>query len=114
MKNYSLVVYVLIIFIGYTTSCAIRKSEPVKGRNFTTSNLHIIHGERLFMANCQKCHPSGESGLGPALNSSPIPQFLKRYQMRHGLGVMPSFSKNELTKKDLHDISKYLHAWKSY
>jgi mono/diheme cytochrome c family protein len=66
------------------------------------------------MANCQKCHPSGESGLGPSLNSSPAPSFLKRYQMRHGLGVMPSFSKKELSKNDLHDISRFLHAWKSY
>jgi mono/diheme cytochrome c family protein len=34
--------------------------------------------------------------------------------MRHGLGVMPSFSKEELSKQDLKDISDYLKAWKHY
>jgi hypothetical protein len=56
----------------------------------------------------------GEAGLGPAVNSNPAPQFAKRFQMRHGLGVMPSFTKEVISKKDLHDISKYLKRWKAY
>ena len=63
------------------------------------------------MAYCQKCHPSGEAGLGPSINANPAPQFIKRFQMRHGLGVMPGFKKDEISKSDLHDISKYLKAW---
>ena len=56
----------------------------------------------------------GEGGLGPSINANPAPQFIKRFQMRHGLGVMPSFKKDEITPKDLHDISMFLHAWKTY
>ncbi len=95
-------------------SCAVRKSEPITGKEFVPKNERIANGEKVYMAHCQKCHPGGEGGLGPAINSNPAPGFVKRFQMRHGLGVMPGFKKNEITKKDLHDISKYLKAWKHY
>jgi mono/diheme cytochrome c family protein len=98
-------------FIG---ACVIRKAEPLKQKTFIPANERIANGERLFMMHCQKCHPGGEGGLGPAINSNPAPQFVKRFQMRHGLGVMPAFKKNEISKKDLRDISKYLRAWKAY
>jgi mono/diheme cytochrome c family protein len=95
-------------------SCASRKSEPIKGKEFNAQKGDIVNGEKVYMIHCQKCHPAGEAGLGPALNSNPAPQFVKRFQMRHGLGVMPGFTKNEISKEDLRDISKYLKAWKSY
>jgi mono/diheme cytochrome c family protein len=95
-------------------SCASRKTEPVKEKEFVAKNKRIQNGEKVFMASCQKCHPGGEGGLGPAINSNPAPQFVKRFQVRHGLGVMPSFKKDEISKKDLHDISKFLSAWKHY
>jgi mono/diheme cytochrome c family protein len=64
------------------------------------------------MIHCQKCHPGGEAGLGPSVNAAP--RFVKRFQMRHGLGVMPSFTEDEISKGDLQDILKYLKAWKNY
>jgi len=93
--------------------CASRKSEPVTAHKFDTSNGRVAHGEIVFMTHCQKCHPAGEAGLGPAVNSNPAPQFVKRFQMRHGLGVMPSFSRKEISKDDLRDISRYLKALKA-
>jgi mono/diheme cytochrome c family protein len=115
-RNAVLVLTILTIIAGgsYFSSCALRKSEPIKQKEFTPYNERIVNGERVYMMNCQKCHPAGEGGLGPAINSNPAPQFVKRFQMRHGLGVMPPFKKNEISKKDLHDISKYLRAWKHY
>lgn len=65
-------------------------------------------GERVFMAYCQKCHPGGEAGLGPALNDKPLPGFLIRYQVRHGLGVMPPHSKAEISPEALDDLVAYL------
>jgi mono/diheme cytochrome c family protein len=93
-------------------SCTSRKSEPITGKKLITDNARIANGEMMFMANCQKCHPNGEGGLAPAINSNPAPGFVKRFQMRHGLGVMPSFKKEEISKKDLRDISRYLAALK--
>jgi mono/diheme cytochrome c family protein len=108
-----------IIFVALCSSiiicsCVSRKPEPLTKKEFIPANERIANGERVYMANCQKCHPGGEGGLGPAINANPAPQFIKRFQMRHGLGVMPSFKKNEISKGDLRDISKYLHAWKTY
>lgn len=55
-----------------------------------------------------------EGGLWPSINANAAPGFIKRFQVRHGLGVMPSFKKDEISKSDLRDISKFLHAWKTY
>ncbi len=110
----------IIIFINFSgiiifyTSCAIRKSEALMQRDFTPKNEHVSNGEKVYMANCEKCHPGGESGLGPTLVGNPAPQLAYRFQMRHGIGVMPSFKKDEISKSDLHDISKYLRALKRF
>jgi mono/diheme cytochrome c family protein len=104
----------LVAVTAFIVSCSSRKSEPVKQKAFSPKSESIINGEKVYMIHCQKCHPAGEAGIGPALNSNPAPQFVKRFQMRHGLGVMPSFSKNEISKDDLKDISKYLKSWKKY
>ena len=117
MKKYCAVMGMIIAIVTisiFAFSCVARKGEPIKQKRFMPENERIANGETVFMANCNKCHPGGESGLAPAINSNPAPQFIKRFQMRHGLGVMPSFKKDEISKKDLHDISKYLHAWKTY
>jgi mono/diheme cytochrome c family protein len=100
--------FVVISVVG----CKVRRSEPVTGREFTANSERIANGERVYMAKCQKCHPGGEGGLGPSINANPAPSFLKRFQTRHGLGTMPSFPRSEISKKDLHDITAYLKAWK--
>ncbi len=69
-------------------------------------------GQVAFMEKCNRCHPGGEAGLAPALNDKPFPSFLKRFQIRHGLGVMPHFSEEELSDPDLQAILKYLEALK--
>src|SRR4051794_32659330 len=104
----------LAILLIAIPSCVARKAEPLKQKSFAPESERVVKGEIVFMARCQKCHPGGEGGLGPAINANPAPQFIKRFQMRHGLGVMPSFKKNEIGKEDLRNISKYLHAWKTY
>jgi mono/diheme cytochrome c family protein len=117
MKRKPIVITILIaaIIIAVNFSaCVARKSEPLTQKSFVPETERIANGERMFMAHCQKCHPGGEGGLAPAVNPNPAPQFIKRFQMRHGLGVMPSFKREEISKKDLHDISKYLRAWKHY
>ncbi|WP_158069967.1 c-type cytochrome [Cnuella takakiae] len=104
----------IVLFLVVLASCAVRKSEPVKGTYFQPKNSTVARGEQLYMIHCQKCHPGGEAGLGPAINANPAPQFLKRFQVRHGLGVMPSFKPEEISRADLHAISKYMKQWKHY
>jgi mono/diheme cytochrome c family protein len=67
-------------------------------------------GQVAFMEKCNQCHPGGEAGLGPALNDKPFPSFLKQFQVRHGVGVMPHFSQEELSDAQLDAILEYLGA----
>jgi mono/diheme cytochrome c family protein len=114
MKHFIKTYMTLAACILMGLSCMPRRSEPIKGRAFTAANAQMANGEKQFMAHCQKCHPGGEAGLGIAINANPAPQFVKKFQVRHGLGVMPSFKKDEISKSDLEDISKYMYAWKHY
>lgn len=117
MKSSFTVILVLLITVSiprFIGSCAVRKAEPIKEKTFIPEDDRVANGERVFMMYCHSCHPGGEGGVGPSINANPAPQFVKRFQMRHGLGVMPGFKKNEISKSDLRDISKYLKAWKSY
>src|SRR5690606_11927728 len=115
MKRFLIIVGIMLTTASLSIlSCKSRKSEPISGNVFTAETVAIANGEIVYMAKCQRCHPAGEGGLGPAINPNPAPSFIKRFQVRHGLGTMPSFKKDEISKKDLHDITKYLKAWKRY
>jgi mono/diheme cytochrome c family protein len=67
-------------------------------------------GRSVFMAHCHQCHPGGEAGLGPALNDKAFPTFLKKFQVRHGLGAMPSFGEKRISDTQLEDLMAYLGA----
>jgi mono/diheme cytochrome c family protein len=103
----------IFIFLGIMllAACTVRKTEPIASPLAITDSS-TANGQVKFMQYCQKCHPNGEAGLGPALNSNPAPGFIKAFQVRHGLGVMPSFKKDEISKKDLRDIIRYLKLLK--
>jgi hypothetical protein len=68
---------------------------------FTKSEFR---GMKLFMRHCNRCHPGGEKGKGPSLNDKPLPDFLIHFQVRQGLGDMPEFSKEEISKEQLKQI----------
>ncbi len=114
MKANKISIVICMIAATAFCSCALRKSEPIVGKTFTAKNMHVQHCQELYMKHCQKCHPGGEGGLGPALNSNPAPGFAKKLQVRAGLGTMPSFNHNEIPKQDLKDIGKYLKALKHF
>jgi mono/diheme cytochrome c family protein len=89
--------------------CATARRRPPLAAAPTLSQ-QASAGQLAFMEKCNKCHPGGEAGLGPALNDKPFPDFLKRFQVRHGLGVMPHFPKEELSDTQLDAILDYLKA----
>lgn len=65
-------------------------------------------GERVFMRFCNGCHPGGAAGLGPAINNKPLPGGMIKFQVRHGLGVMPAFKKETISEEDLDKLVAYL------
>lgn len=66
----------------------------------------VQQGQVLYMEYCQKCHPDGEAGLGPSVYY--VPDFAKRFQVRHGLGAMPDFDESVISDEELDKIVLYL------
>lgn len=86
-----------------------RRGEPVAGP-MPLASASIERGKKLYDVHCYSCHSAGEGGLGPALNDKPLPKSLIQFQIRHGLGVMPSFPESKLQDQDLEDIAAYMLA----
>jgi mono/diheme cytochrome c family protein len=84
-----------------------RRGEPLHPEQPRPSEK-IAMGEQLFDKNCSQCHPGGEAGLGPALNNKPLPQFAVHFQVRHGVGAMPAFSKRDLTDEQVSAVTSYM------
>ena len=103
--------YCAFILLLSITGCTARRSEPIRG-SLDINDQAVKEGQIVYMAHCQKCHPIGESGLGPAINSNPAPKFVKKFQVRHGLGMMPAFSEEHISDHDLQNIVQYMAALK--
>jgi mono/diheme cytochrome c family protein len=106
MKTSLILVLLVLAVAGCRTT---RRGEPITGP-MQMSDPKIEHGRLVFQKNCHQCHPGGEAGLGPALNNKPAPVFLMKTQVRIGLGAMPSFSKDQISPKDLDALMAYVIA----
>jgi mono/diheme cytochrome c family protein len=99
-----------VLLVALAAACgSARRSEPLAGA-FVPPGPHEAQGERVYMANCQPCHPGGETGLGPALNDKPLPGFMIAFQTRHGFGAMPAFGPDEISDAELDAVIAYLKA----
>jgi len=67
-------------------------------------------GGELFLHFCNRCHPGGMKGRGPALVTKPLPGFLIKGQVRMGFGGMTAFSSKQISPRELTDIVAYLKA----
>lgn len=99
-----LVVVLLLLSAGCGSA---RRGEPLVGERQVPS-AEIALGQRVFDVNCSQCHPGGEGGLGPALNNKPLPGWLIKFQVRNGLGVMPSFSSQQIGDEELDALTQYM------
>jgi mono/diheme cytochrome c family protein len=86
-----------------------RRDEPIT-RPLQTDDPRIVLGHRVFSQQCNQCHPGGAAGLAPSINDKPLPVNLMKTQVRQGLGLMPAFSKDEITDEELDAIIRYLKA----
>jgi mono/diheme cytochrome c family protein len=112
MKNLIILSLLFLATILFTF-CATRASEPIKGpMDIDTEELAL--GQKVFAAKCNKCHPGGEAGLGPAINDRPTPWFLYRFQIRNGLGAMPGFSKEVISEEEMDALIKFIHKQRSH
>ena len=84
-----------------------RRGAPLTGEH-TPPTSEIALGQKVFDANCHQCHPGGTQGLAPSLNDKPLPGWLIKFQVRNGLGAMPSFSEEEISDERLDALVSYL------
>lgn len=99
----------LVLAVGVVACGAARRSEPLLGPLPLTDPAEE-RGRVVFMQHCHQCHPGGEAGLGPSLNDKALPEFLKKFQVRRGIGSMPSFSERRISDDELDDLMAYLDA----
>lgn len=97
----------LVIIALFLVACQ-RYKYPFQAQIPDTPD--IVEGHRLFDLHCNKCHPEGEAGLGPSIYA--LPSVEKKYQVRHGIGVMPIFMECEISDEQLTKIILYLKALK--
>ncbi|MDQ3555987.1 MAG: c-type cytochrome [Gemmatimonadota bacterium] len=98
----------LVLLMLVVSGCGSpRRSEPIAGP-LRLDDSQLALGERVFSVNCQQCHPGGEGGLGPALNDKPVPTWLIRFQVRHGLGAMPAFGPDRISPDELDALLRYM------
>jgi mono/diheme cytochrome c family protein len=108
------IVAVLMGHLVLLSACgSARRAEPITGRAPIMSG-ELLEGKKLFMKHCDQCHPRGEAGLAPAINNKPHPAFLIKFQVRQGLGAMPSFSKEDISDEELEKIVSYLQALRNH
>lgn len=89
------------------TGCASgRRGEPVSRMPALTAEEQL--GQRVFMRECNSCHPGGDGGVGPAINNKPVPAAAIRLQVRKGFGAMPSFDDHEVSDRELAAVIEYL------
>jgi hypothetical protein len=98
--------------VGYRGGCQgngyYRRGEAI-GRSVIVNGDSQARGQVVYARHCYACHQGGEGGLGPALlRLAPGP--IVRTQIRAGLGVMPSFSCDEISTQEMNDLLHYLKA----
>jgi len=85
-----------------------RQSAPLDGE--LKLNAEQRQGQVLFHKFCHQCHPHGEAGLGPAINTNPAPLVAVRLQVRAGLGAMPAFPDSLIPDRDLQQLLAFVDA----
>ena len=106
MRSASLIALILVAACGHNPQ---QRGEP-SGPSTVVHSTREARGQQVFDRFCYKCHPGGEQGLGVALNDKPLPEAAIRTQIRLGAGVMPKFSKHDLSDADVKAVADYVHA----
>lgn len=109
MKREQALALLMALSVAAAACGTAKRSEPVAGP-FTSDDAEVRRGEVMFATHCAKCHDGGLASLGPSITNKPLPQFLMKFQVRHGLGAMPSFSDEQISDDDLDAITEYIVA----
>jgi mono/diheme cytochrome c family protein len=84
-----------------------RRDEPFT-ESVNLSDPKMVLGQKIFMRNCNQCHPGGSAGLGPSLNNRSLFAWYIKLKVRSGGGGMPAFSQDRVTDTQLDAVTEYL------
>ncbi len=99
-----IILTVALIAVGCGSA---RRGVPLTGEHQLDSP-ELRLGHQAFDTYCHQCHPGGAAGLGPGINNRPLPGWLIKFQVRRGLGAMPSFPREAVSSEELDAIVSYL------
>ncbi|MEJ8801079.1 c-type cytochrome [Pontibacter sp. H249] len=102
--------FLMLLLLSYCGSA--RRGAPIYAPLAIESEA-VANGEAVYMTYCNKCHPGGAAGLGPAINNKPLPGFMIKLQVRKGFGVMPAFKEEHITDQQLDNLVAYLKELKA-
>lgn len=109
----AVLLFAVAVQIGSAACGSARRSEPLMGPVVAVEAAQE-RGKIVFAQNCNRCHPGGEAGLGPALNGLRSPRSTQRRRVRHGPGRMPSFDRNQISDEQLDELLSYLALLRSH
>jgi mono/diheme cytochrome c family protein len=105
MRILVIVVPALLLMLN---ACGTPRRSEALGNQPVPLSASAQRGQHVFMQHCNQCHVGGGGGLGPTLNDKPLPAFMVRFQVRHGLGAMPAFGEDKINARDLDELIAYL------
>lgn len=104
----------LILIMGavllLANGCGSARRGPPVVEPLEPATAQVKRGQVVFYRACNSCHSGGAASLGPALNNKPLPDWLIRFQVRNGLGVMPAFSEDRISDDEIDALLAYLNA----
>jgi mono/diheme cytochrome c family protein len=108
MKKMLVAIGISLLLFHLQVGCGSPKRGELYGGPMAIESALAEKGVKVFAVYCNQCHPGGTAGVGPALNNKPLPGFLIKFQVRHGLGAMPAFSEEEIGPQELDALVAYL------
>jgi mono/diheme cytochrome c family protein len=104
-------IIISLVILALVSSCD--SSRRIEANMQQNESKEVSNGRNIYKINCQKCHPDGEAGVGPAVANIHLPGFLTRYRIRSRsfllwTGRMPAFKKDEISKKEMDDLIAYI------
>lgn len=102
---------IIVIFIPYYWLTEPARQQAARGR---IENEAVIRGSEIYVSNCASCHgASGNGGLGPALQNSPLDEATMAKIISRGMPgtLMPAMSSTEggpLSKNQINDLVTFI------
>ncbi len=108
-QRLQLTIMIASLLLVLTGCISARRTEPL-APPLALVDSRLVHGRQVFYQQCHFCHPHGGAGFGPAIVNKPLPAFLMKIQVRHGLGAMPSFGEEKVSPEDLDALVAFIKA----